>query len=119
MAWPVDCGRVVTSANRTSPEGCELSRAELIQPIHDVLRINAERLGDKIAYVDSRRAVTHAELWARTGRLAGHLADLGADRGDWVAIVLGNHDETNESFLAIARARAIAVPLNPEASAAE
>ncbi|AGL16473.1 type I polyketide synthase [Actinoplanes sp. N902-109] len=81
--------------------------------------MNAGRRGDKVAYADSRRSVTHAELLLRTGRLAGHLAGLGVERGDRVAILLGNRVETMESYLAIARAGAIAVPLNTEASDAE
>ncbi|MEV7630575.1 beta-ketoacyl synthase N-terminal-like domain-containing protein, partial [Actinoplanes sp. NPDC089786] len=72
-----------------------------------------------MAYIDARRGVTHAGLQTRTGRLAGHLADIGAGRGDRVAILLGNRVETIESYLAIARAAAIAVPLNPEAAEAE
>ncbi|MFI5775146.1 SDR family NAD(P)-dependent oxidoreductase, partial [Streptomyces sp. NPDC051658] len=81
--------------------------------------MNAERLGDKIAYADSRHALTYTELEARTGRLAGHLADLGVERGDRVAILLDNRVETIESYLAIARASAIAVPLNPAAAGDE
>ncbi|ATL88527.1 type I modular polyketide synthase [Streptomyces malaysiensis subsp. malaysiensis] len=84
-----------------------------------MLRVNAERLGDKIAYADSRRELTHAELRTRTGRIAGHLVDLAVERGDRVAILLGNRVETIESYLAIARAGAIAVPLNPDATGAE
>ncbi|MGH2199176.1 AMP-binding protein, partial [Enterococcus faecalis] len=55
----------------------------------------------------------------RTGRIAGHLVDLAVERGDRVAILLGNRVETIESYLAIARAAAIAVPLNPDATGAE
>ncbi|WP_428849397.1 SDR family NAD(P)-dependent oxidoreductase, partial [Streptomyces lycopersici] len=96
-----------------------MSRAELVRPIYDLLRANAERLGDKMAYVDSRLALTHAELAARTGRIAGHLVDMGVDRGDRVAILVGNRVENIESYLAIARASAVAVPLNPDATEAE
>ncbi|WP_209469163.1 type I polyketide synthase, partial [Streptomyces iranensis] len=96
-----------------------MSRAELVRPIYDLLRANAERLGDKIAYVDSRLALTHAELATRTGRIAGHLVDMGVDRGDRVAILLGNRVENIESYLAILRASAVAVPLNPDATEAE
>ncbi|WP_218107733.1 AMP-binding protein, partial [Streptomyces sp. MnatMP-M27] len=69
--------------------------------------------------MDSRRELTHAELRTRTGRIAGHLVDLAVERGDRVAILLGNRVETIESYLAIARAGAIAVPLNPDATGAE
>ncbi|MBB4789330.1 type I polyketide synthase [Streptomyces rapamycinicus] len=69
--------------------------------------------------MDSRLALTHAELATRTGRIAGHLVDMGVDRGDRVAILLGNRVENIESYLAIARASAVAVPLNPDATEAE
>nr|EIF88196.1 rifamycin polyketide synthase [Streptomyces tsukubensis NRRL18488] len=81
--------------------------------------MNAERQGDRIAYVDSRRAVTYAQLRLRTGRIAGHLAAAGVGRGDRIALLLGNRVETIETYIAAARAAAVAVPLNPDAGDAE
>ncbi|WP_309235336.1 class I adenylate-forming enzyme family protein, partial [Streptomyces sp. TRM64462] len=59
------------------------------------------------------------ELEARTGRLAGHLAELRLQPGDRAAILLGNRVETVESYLAIARAGGVGVPLNPRSTEAE
>ncbi|MFJ8234051.1 beta-ketoacyl synthase N-terminal-like domain-containing protein, partial [Streptomyces sp. NPDC094448] len=87
--------------------------------MHELLRVNAERQGDRIAYVDSRRAVTYAQLRLRTGRIAGHLAAAGVGRGDRIALLLGNRIETIEAYIAAARAAAVAVPLNPDAGDAE
>nr|WP_329618601.1 tacrolimus type I polyketide synthase FkbB [Streptomyces sp. S465] len=87
--------------------------------MHELLRIHAERRGDRIAYTDSQRAVTYTQLRLRAGRLAGHLAASGVDRGDRVAMLLGNRIETIEVYLAAARAAAVAVPLNPDAADAE
>ncbi|MGR4884661.1 type I polyketide synthase [Streptomyces sp. LARHCF249] len=80
---------------------------------------NATRFPDKVAFADDRRAVTYGDLEARTRRLAGHLADLGVQRGDRVAICLGNTVSTVESYLAIVRACGIGVPLNPASALAE
>ncbi|WP_229074509.1 type I polyketide synthase [Actinoplanes sp. DH11] len=88
-------------------------RTELIKPLPELLRANAERFGDKIAFQDATRQVTWAELERRTGRIAGALADLRLQTGDRVAICLGNRVETVEAYLATTRAGAIGVPLNP------
>nr|AAC68815.1 FK506 polyketide synthase [Streptomyces sp. MA6548] len=96
-----------------------MARAESIRPLHELLRVNAERHGDRVAYTDSRRAVTYGRLQLRTGRIAGHLAASGVGRGDRVRLLLGNRIETIEVYLAAARAAAVAVPLNPDAGDAE
>src|SRR3954465_12629343 len=94
-------------------------RAELIRPPHELLVEHAGRLGDKVAFRTARREVGYAELERRTGRLAGHLAALGLDRGSRAAIYLGNCLEMVESYLATARASAVGVPLNPHSTDAE
>ncbi|WP_324786269.1 beta-ketoacyl synthase N-terminal-like domain-containing protein, partial [Streptomyces sp. H51] len=94
-------------------------RTELIQPLPRLLAAHANRFGDKVAYRDARRAVSHAELDRRTGRIAGHLAALRLQPGDRAAILLGNCVESVESYLAIVRAAAIGVPLNPRSTDTE
>ncbi|MER6344741.1 SDR family NAD(P)-dependent oxidoreductase [Streptomyces sp. NPDC001595] len=94
-------------------------RTELIRPVPDLLRANADRFGAKVAYRDARRSVSHAELEARTRRLAGHLAGLRLQPGDRAAILHGNSVEFVESYLAITRAAAVGVPLNPRLTEAE
>src|SRR5215472_6128982 len=94
-------------------------RTELIRPLPELLRTHAERVGDKVAFRDGRRGVTYRDLELRTRWLAGHLAGLGLRRGDRAAIYLGNRVEVVESSLAIARAGAVGVPLNPRATDAE
>ena len=61
-------------------------RTELVRPLPELIRDNAERFGDKIAFRDSRREVSYTELERRTGRLAGHLARLRLQPGDRAAI---------------------------------
>ena len=94
-------------------------RTELIRPLPELLRAHADRFGDKIAYSDTRRDVSYADLEQRTRRLAGHLAELGLQPGDRAAIYLGNCVEAVESYFTITRASGIGVPLNPRASDAE
>ncbi|MFJ9030197.1 SDR family NAD(P)-dependent oxidoreductase, partial [Streptomyces sp. NPDC102274] len=94
-------------------------RTDLIKPLPDALLENAIRFPDKVAFEDDRRAVTYADLEARTRRLAGHLASLGVQHGDRVAICLGNTVSTVESYLAVVRAGGIGVPVNPASAPAE
>ncbi|MFH7596869.1 SDR family NAD(P)-dependent oxidoreductase [Streptomyces racemochromogenes] len=94
-------------------------RTELIRPLPVALLENATRFPDKTAFEDSRRSVTYGDLEARTRRLAGHLAGLGVEPGDRVALCLGNTVSTIEGYLAIVRAAGIGVPLNPASSLAE
>jgi acyl-CoA synthetase (AMP-forming)/AMP-acid ligase II len=85
--------------------------ADLIAPIADLLRRHGIARGDKIAYRDAHRAVTYGALLARTGRLAGHLADAGIAPGETVALMLPNSVPWVESLLAIARAGTVSVPV--------
>ncbi|ORT61440.1 beta-ketoacyl synthase N-terminal-like domain-containing protein, partial [Streptomyces sp. CB03238] len=97
----------------------EVLRSDLIRPLHELLRDQAERLGGKTAFSDARRSVGYAELERRTGRLAGHFRALGLDRGDRAAIHLDNGVDMVESYHAIARASGIGIPVNPRTSGEE
>ncbi|WP_326564154.1 SDR family NAD(P)-dependent oxidoreductase [Micromonospora peucetia] len=94
-------------------------RSDLIQPLPDLIEAHATRLGNKAAFRDDHRAVGYADLAARTRRLAGHLAASGVGRGDRVAFCLGNRVETVETWLAVTRAAAVGVPVNPHSTDAE
>src|SRR5437763_12618032 len=94
-------------------------RTELIRPLPELIRAHADRFGGKPAFRDARRSVTYAQLELRTRRIAGHLAELRLHPGARAAMFLGNCVEVVESYLAITRASAIGVPLNPQATDAE
>ncbi|MFI7221131.1 SDR family NAD(P)-dependent oxidoreductase [Micromonospora maritima] len=94
-------------------------RSDLVQPVPELLRTHADRLPDRVAFRDADRAVDWAGLEAVTRRLAGHLVDAGVARGDRVAFCLGNRVETVETWLAVTRAAAVGVPLNPRSTDAE
>ncbi|MFE0186492.1 type I polyketide synthase [Streptomyces sp. NPDC058989] len=94
-------------------------RSELVRALPGALLDHAARRGGRTAFQDARRSVTYRELERRTGRLAGQLAGLGIQRGDRVALYLGNRVEWVESCLAVLRAGAVGVPLDPGAADAE
>ncbi|MCX5205414.1 type I polyketide synthase [Streptomyces sp. NBC_00237] len=94
-------------------------RDDLIRAVPGVLKAHAERRGDRTAFADARRVVTYRELESRTARLAGHLAGLGVRPGERVALHLGNRVEWVESCLAVLRAGAVGVALDPGAAEAE
>ncbi|WP_431903491.1 SDR family NAD(P)-dependent oxidoreductase [Micromonospora carbonacea] len=94
-------------------------RSDLVQPLPGLLRAHAEEFGDRVAFRDDRRVVRYAELAARTARLAGHLAAARVGRGERVAFCLGNRVEAVETWLAVTRAAAVGVPLNPRCTDAE
>ncbi|GLX40379.1 hypothetical protein Sros01_64520 [Streptomyces roseochromogenus] len=96
-----------------------MTQVEDIRPLSEVLRGHAVAHPDKTAFADEDREVTYAGLAARTGRLAGHLARLGVERGDRVAILLGNSVTTVEAYLAVTRAAAVGVPVGSQSSDAE
>ncbi|WP_344456239.1 AMP-binding protein, partial [Actinocorallia aurantiaca] len=89
---------------------------ELIRPLAALLIGRAAAHGDRTAFADDARAVTYAELEARTRRLAGHLAERGVARGARVVILLGNRVETLEAYYAVNRAAAIGVPADPRSA---
>ena len=62
--------------------------------------------------VETGLRLTWAELDARTNRTANVLRELGITKGDRVALLLMNGPEIFESFMAVAKLGAIAVPLN-------
>ncbi|WP_128381914.1 AMP-binding protein [Streptomyces cavernae] len=94
-------------------------RADLVRPLHELLARHAAQRPRQTAFRDARRSVTYAELDRRTARVAGHLAELGLERGASAVIYLPNRVETVESYLAITRASAVGVPLNPQSTDAE
>jgi long-chain acyl-CoA synthetase len=94
-------------------------RTDLIRPIPELLERAAERDPNKLAFRDASRSLSYGELRERTGRLAGHLRSSGVGGGDRVAILLKNGVPFVESYLAIARAGAIGVPVNSAAAQPE
>ncbi|MET0187440.1 MAG: class I adenylate-forming enzyme family protein [Pseudonocardia sediminis] len=94
-------------------------RTEYIRPVHEILAGHAAERPERIAFVDDVRTITYAGLAATTARLAGHLQDIGVERGDRVLLHLDNRVEVAESYLAVPRSGAVAVCVNPSSPVAE
>ena len=91
-------------------------------PTHNVcgwLERHADTTGDRRALVDAERDLDYATLFDRTQRCAAVLRDAGVERGDRVAILLGNRSAYIEAVFAAARLGAIAVPINARFTAPE
>src|ERR1700730_6805119 len=91
----------------------------LIAPIPVLLCRHAAVRGGQGAYSGAQTAAMNAELYERTGRLAGHLADGGIAPHDTVAVMLPNSVQWVESCLAVSRAGAISVPISYDATEPE
>jgi len=61
----------------------------------------------------------YLRLWSRCSRLAGHLAGLGLQRGDRVAVVAANCHRYLEAYLTVPAAGYAIVPLNTRSALAE
>jgi len=81
--------------------------------ITDYLDEWAERTPDKVAFIDSRRQVTYAELRAEVDRCALGLLELGIEPGDVVSFQLPNWIDWVVLHYACTRIGAISNPLIP------
>ena len=88
--------------------------------VADLLIRAAAENPDKTAIVEAGgRSMTWAELEDEVGRLASGLGAAGIVAGHRVMIVMGNRLEFVASYLGVLRAQAVAVPVNPTATAGE
>jgi long-chain acyl-CoA synthetase len=78
----------------------------------DIPRLNARRYPRKPALVFAEARLTWTEVNERVNRLANALAGRGISRGDRVAILAENDHRYLETYWALAKVGAIAVPLN-------
>ena len=81
--------------------------------ITDYLDEAAERTPEKVAYVDSRRQVTYAQLRAEVDRFAAGLLELGITSADVVSFQVPNWIEWVVIHLGVSRVGAISNPLIP------
>ncbi|GAA4525583.1 non-ribosomal peptide synthetase [Amycolatopsis samaneae] len=72
-----------------------------------------ERHRDRAAIVDGDRTVSFGELAGHAERLAGYLRERGVRRGDRVAVVLDRSPELIATLLAVWKAGAAYVPVDP------
>lgn len=81
--------------------------------VQDFLCRTASRLPEKIALVCQGRRLTYAQIDSMSDRLAGALIKHGVQRGDRVAIHLGNTAEAVVSIFAVLKAGAVFVMISP------
>ncbi len=72
----------------------------------------ARGLGDKLAFVDPRLAITYGELQRKTCRFASGLLALGLRPEDRVAILMPDNVDYPVAFWGALRAGIVAIPLN-------
>jgi carnitine-CoA ligase len=89
-----------------------LASDEHYEDIVGMLRAKAHRNGSRIALRFSDRSLSYEELERESDLLAAALADHGIQRGDRVACLIGNRPEFPLLWFAVAKRRAVFVPLN-------
>ncbi|MCX5415681.1 amino acid adenylation domain-containing protein [Streptomyces sp. NBC_00059] len=107
IATPAELDLVVHAFNDT---GRTLPRTTLIGPIES----RAARTPDATAVVYGGTSLTYEELNTRANRLARHLRTLGARPGAVVAVSVPRSVELIVSLLAVLKAGAAYLPLDPD-----
>ena len=90
------------------------------QSLIHMLRATVDKWPNKEALVElGGERITYTQLWDRSARVAGGLRDMGVQRGDRVAIRLGNGINWCSAFFGILMAGAVVVPVNTRFSESE
>ncbi|HEX2195452.1 MAG TPA: amino acid adenylation domain-containing protein, partial [Actinomycetota bacterium] len=127
-------GNVLAAVARAPDE--PLSRVELLDPderraivegfnprptpyphearVHELFERVARERGDAPAVVYGATALSYRDLDVRANRLARHLLEQGVTRGDLVAVVLERGPDLIVSLLAILKAGAAYLPIDPD-----
>jgi non-ribosomal peptide synthetase-like protein len=82
--------------------------------LHGWFALSAHRFPDAPAVVCGTTTLTYSELEARSDILARHLRALGIGRGDLIGLLLERGPEVYVALLAILKAGAAYVPLDPD-----
>jgi fatty-acyl-CoA synthase len=98
---------------RTWPRRLPASIEPPATSLWDSLAVNARRYPDRTALIFLGSRTTYRELQDASERLAGWLHALGVNRGDRVLVAMQNCPQLVIAHLAIARANAVVVPVNP------
>src|SRR3954470_21675571 len=93
--------------------------ADLIAPVGKLLDRHAKERPGQVAYWDSSRSITYAQLARNTAAIAANLAKAGLREGDRIAIYLPNGVDWIEACLAGLRAGAVIVPISFDAMEGE
>ncbi|MFH0300677.1 AMP-binding protein [Bradyrhizobium sp. 31Argb] len=94
-------------------------QVDLIAPIATLLDRHAKQRPGNVAYSDSSREVTYANLAEHTAAIAANLAKAGLKESGKVAIYLPNGVDWIEACFAALRAGAVVVPISFDAAEGE
>ena len=90
------------------------------QSLIHMLRATVDKWPNKEALVElGGERINYTQLWDRSARVAGGLRAMGVQRGDRVAIRLGNSINWCTAFFGIQMAGAVGVPVNTRFSESE
>lgn len=89
-----------------------LSPEEEFHDLATLVRAKARKNGDRLALRFPRGALTYSELDRESERIAAGLTEAGVGPGDRVAALLYNRPEFPLLWFALAKLRAVLVPLN-------
>jgi long-chain acyl-CoA synthetase len=97
-----------------------LRYTELVPSLVHLLRntVEADPQGEALVELGGER-LSYQDVWDRSARVAGGLREAGIQRGDRVAIRLGNGNAWALAFFGIQMAGAVAVPVNTRFSDSE
>ncbi|GAA3028229.1 non-ribosomal peptide synthetase [Actinokineospora globicatena] len=99
---------------RVLSEWVSTARPYPVDTLHGPVWTQARRCPGAVAVVDGARETTYADLVARADRLAGALAGLGVRPGSVVAIALPRSTSLVVALMAVLRAGAAYLPLDPD-----
>jgi acyl-CoA synthetase (AMP-forming)/AMP-acid ligase II len=80
----------------------------LVDPLRRALQIRPKEL----ALIDGDTEITYEEYWHRCSKLAGAMQQLGAVKGDRIAILSNNSHQYFEAYIGIPSGGMVIVPLN-------
>lgn len=89
----------------------DLARPELL---HELFEIRVDRCPANVAICCAGKELTYAQLEANSNQLARHLRAKGVGRGSFVGMLLPRSAEVYVALLAIMKAGAAYVPLDPD-----
>src|SRR5713226_6887051 len=92
---------------------------DLIAPVATLLDRQAKERPEQVAYSDSSRSITYAELARDTASIGANLTKAGVREGDRVALYLPNGVDWIEACFSALRAGAVLVPISYDAAEGE
>ena len=96
------------------PDGIDGGMDELHCCVHELFEQQVQRTPDAIAVTDASRTLTYRELNAQANRLARRLRSEGIGTGSIVGVQTRRDAALLTSFLAVLKAGAAYLPLDPQ-----